>query len=66
MNTVTIEFSKGGSRYEYLYNGTVEVGQQVEVWSEFRGDVAVTVVAFQEGKSEKAYQKARPLTWRTQ
>lgn len=62
MKTVTIEFSRNGTRYDYLFNdGDVKVGDKVSVWSEFSGDTEVTVVAVQEGRSFKASQKARRL-----
>ena len=55
--TVTVEFKKGGTTYDYICLDTVRVGQYVEVYTEFTGKTIVKVVATAHGISEKARQR---------
>lgn len=59
IKTVTIEFSKGGTRYDYITTYPVRKGQWVEIYSEWTGLSVVKVVSTSRGVSEKATQKIK-------
>ena len=55
--TVTVEFKKGGTTYDYICLDRVRVGQYAEVYTDFTGKTIVKVVATATGVSEKARQR---------
>ncbi len=55
--TVTVEFKKGGTTYDYICTESVRAGQYAEVYTEFTGNTIVKVVSTMKGISDRARQR---------
>ncbi len=55
--TVTVEFKKGGTTYDYICKVPVRAGQYAEVYTEFTGKTIVKVVSTMKGISDRARQR---------